>query len=153
MLTASPQFTFYQLAYEERIRYQKFGGAPLVRMCVEVLSPSPITQEVPLRREKDFAALRQLLLEASLYVKSVLTRTRPNPYLLQHFRHFRSIDIVEGTFSPRLPRGRHCTFCPYIEACTQYEERKRPAAQEWALVLSQRMRQQFPRQLVLPFQE
>lgn len=114
------QFRFYQLAYE-LIRHRIPGQLPLSRMRIYSYLPGEYGKDLPLGRTEDLENLRQLLTEASWYVWSVQHK-QPHPMLtLFPLRHFPYQDIERGTFSPKLPRGLHCTYCTYVDQCRQWE--------------------------------
>lgn len=149
LVESSFQHVFYQLGYEDRLRYQKFGGKPLRAVNFENLF-SGASQNVLPHGVDDLTSFYRYLTEAANFVRAVLQhRTLFGQTDLQYLH---PISVSEQLFHPRLPRGLHCKYCLYMDDCVAWEKsQKQPAREIWIERWCEARRLALPEQLELCF--
>lgn len=145
------QFLFYQLGYE-LIRHRLPRQPHLTRLRVYSYLPGEYSQDLPLARPEDLENLRQLLTEASWYVWSVQHKKKHPMLRLFPLKHFPEEDIVNGWFSPHLPKYIHCQYCTYVQQCLEWERgHERPSAYTaWVERLVENARARNATQMPIP---
>jgi hypothetical protein len=116
--------TYYQLAYEEKFRRQRFWRVPLEGIKIYNYK-SGTFQNAEIRSSHEFGLLLKYLQEASGYIYGVLHGHAPKTRSHLIFPNYER-DMKNGDMTPRLPRGDHCGFCRHTVACRQWELGRRP---------------------------
>lgn len=123
------QMTMYQLAYERSIRAKAPRHLPLDALRVYHYKQGAV-QDVPLRAEMDFGILFAAIVETGQYYQAVLTGRGTGMGIPRTFQLYRDDDVERGDITPRLPRGRHCTYCPFLEQCVAWKQGRLPRSRD-----------------------
>ncbi len=123
------QMTVYQLAYELYFRPKAPQHQPLKALRVYHYKQGA-EQDIPLRTERDFGMLYAAIAETALYYQGVLTGRGAGMTVPRTFQLFRDDDVERGDITPRLPRGRHCTYCSFLEQCVAWERGELPRSRD-----------------------
>ncbi len=153
LLETGFQMTIYQLAYEECLRRRIPGHPPLKEIQIYDYAHGKI-QTAPLRGGHEFGILLTFLVEASEYLRAILTGSEPRKELVSEFKFFKEKDIICGDISPRLPRGNHCVYCSHFKECREWEFGRWPKPRELFLAKHELELAAFqPTQIRMPLSE
>lgn len=153
------QGTFYRIAFEDSVSESKLlsGGRRNLRSIrTENLQTGELFKlagdETSVVRQKD--RLHRLLLEASVFVEGILTSKTELLVPIEKFRFLHPSSLREHLFLPVLPRDKHCSFCPYLEPCQEFERKGtgRGPACDWIESNEKTRRAAYPGQLELGFE-
>lgn len=159
LLETDVQPTIYQLAYKMYLQNQPWLNDQLPLDAITIHNyRNGQSQAVPLRPQEEFELLIYHLLQASAYLKGVITARPPHPYIVPSLGRFNSDDIKTGDVTLAIPRSHPCRYCGYYvnQKCQDWLRSvgRRPTAREmfWERYGKARIAQR-PSQTILPIRE
>ncbi|MBI3573262.1 MAG: PD-(D/E)XK nuclease family protein [Candidatus Kerfeldbacteria bacterium] len=128
-LDLGSQLTFYQIGYNQ-LRKRIKGRPPLKRLRIYQYWTGEWL-EAPLRSESDIGMIFRSSAELSWYLRGIYGDQQLDERILAQIHQFNVGHLVVGDLPPKLPRGKHCQYCPHLHhGCAAWVAGQPPPARQ-----------------------